>query len=50
MLERLTGVTHGYKAADDAMVRGKAVAAWEEWWFAHRGRLVVDAGAGRFRL
>ena len=50
VLERLTGVTHGYKAADDAMVRGKAVAAWEEWWFAHRGRLVVDAGAGRFRL
>jgi len=49
VLQRVTGLTHGYRAADEPEVRGKAVVAWEEWWFAHRGRLVADPAAGRFR-
>ncbi|HEU4395254.1 MAG TPA: hypothetical protein VFS92_06785 [Planctomycetota bacterium] len=49
-LERVTGgETLGFRAADESATRGKAVAAWEEWWFSRRGRLIADPKAGRFR-
>ncbi len=49
ILERVTGATRGFRAADPVEARAAAVAAWEEWWFARRGRLAPDVGAGRFR-
>jgi hypothetical protein len=49
-LQRVTGQTHGYGASDPDEVRGRAVIAWEEWWFRHRARVVADADAGRFRF
>jgi hypothetical protein len=48
-LEAVTGQTLGFRAGDPGEVRGKAVAAWEEWWFARRAAIVADPGAGRFR-
>ena len=48
-LERVTGETLGFKPGDESALRGKCVAAWEEWWFSRRGRLIADPGSGRFR-
>jgi hypothetical protein len=49
VLERVTGMTHGFRPEDPVDARAAAVAAWETWWFARRGRLSPDVGAGRFR-
>jgi hypothetical protein len=49
VLEKVTGVTHGFKAEDPVEARVGAVTAWEEWWFSRRRTLAPDVGAGRFR-
>jgi hypothetical protein len=48
-LERTTGATRGFDPAAPAEARTAAVAAWEEWWFRARGRLVADVGSATFR-
>ena len=49
-LERTTGETLDFRPSSLPTERGAAVARWEEWWFAKRGKLVVDPDSGRFAM
>jgi hypothetical protein len=47
LLQRATGLDHGYNPAAAPEAREKAVTAWREWWSANETTLHYDAGTGR---
>jgi hypothetical protein len=47
-LECTTGTARGYAADAPAGERGRALAAWEEWWITAKAGLAADPAAGKF--
>ncbi|NUN51484.1 MAG: hypothetical protein HUU06_01685 [Planctomycetaceae bacterium] len=47
-LKHFTGLTQGFDPRAPENARAAAVRSWEEWWMAHKSRLVADVEAGRF--
>lgn len=47
LLQRATGLDHGYDPAADAAARAEAVARWRAWWTEHAETLRFDAAKDR---